>query len=261
MPARVTRLFPRPKPVVAVIHTGPSPGVPGCTEVRCAADRAAAEARMLVESGVDGLLVENAHDAPSLPEGEIGPEVVAFMTRVCLAVKRQAGRLPVGVRVVGGANRLGLAVAHGASCGFVRVEGWADDPADAARFRRYQVLLGATRMPVLADLRPSDPEAVPDLVAALEALRPDGLVVLGPRVGEPLAPDVVSAVCEVASLPLFCGGGLDSTNLADYIDAADGFLVGSGLKESGRWQAPVSEPRVRALVGAVEYARGQEVRQ
>lgn len=261
MPARVHRLFPRPKPVVAVIHTGPSPGVPGCTDVRCAADRAAAEARMLVEAGVDGLLVENAHDAPAPPEAEIGPEVVAFMTRVCLAVKRQAERLPVGVRVVGGANRLGLAVAHAASCDFVRVEGWAGDPSDAARFHRYQLTLGATRLPVLADLRPAHPDDVPDLVAALEALRPNGLVVLGPRAGQTLAPDMVAAVREATALPLFCGGGLDATNLADYVDAADGFLVGSGLKEAGRWQAPISEPRVRALVGAVEYARGQEVRQ
>jgi predicted TIM-barrel enzyme len=71
----------------------------------------------------------------------------------------------------------------------------------------------------------------------------------------------VDAACEEASLPLFCGGGLDGDNLLDYVDAADGFLVGSGLKEARRWQAPVCESRVRRLIGAVEYARGQEVRQ
>lgn len=261
MPTRVHRLFPRPKPVVGVIHTGPSPGVPGATDVRCLADRASAEARMLVDAGVDGLLVENAHDVPAMPESEIGPEVVAFMTRICAAVKRHAGRLPVGVRVFEGANRVALAVAYGASCDFVRVQGWAADPADAARFHRYQKTLGAERLPVLADMRPADADDARRLVAATEAARPDGLVLLGPRVGQPLDADVVEAACEAATLPMFCGGGLDAGNLLDYVDAADGFLVGSGLKEAGRWQAPVSEPRVRALVGAVEYARGQEVRQ
>lgn len=261
MPTRVHRLFARPKPVIGVIHTGPSPGVPGATDVRCLVDRASAEAQMLVEAGVDGLLVENAHDVPAMPEDEIGPEVVAFMTRVCAAVKRHAGRLPVGVRVFEGANRVALAVACGASCDFVRVQGWAGDPADAARFHRYQRALGAERVPVLADLRPTDADDARRLVEATEAARPDGLVVLGPRVGQPLDPDVMEAACRATNLPTFCGGGLDATNLPDYLDAADGFLVGSGLKEAGRWQAPICEKRVRAIVGAVEYARGQEVRQ
>ncbi|WP_420454645.1 BtpA/SgcQ family protein [Rubrivirga sp.] len=256
----VRDLFPRPKPVVAVIHAGPSPGVPGAGSVRSAVDRAVAETRLLVELGVDGLLVENAHDAPALREDETGPEVVAYMTHVAVAVRRNAGRLPVGVRVLH-ADRAALAVAVGAHCQFVRVDGWAQEHAAAARFHRYREGLGAGSIPVLADLRPPGPDDVPALVAAVEAARPDALVVLGPSVGTPSAPGVVDAVRAEASLPLFCGGGLDGYNLLDYVDAADGFLVGSGLKEDGRWQAPVCEPEVRRLIGAVEYARGQEVRQ
>ena len=62
------------------------------------------------------------------------------------------------------------------------------------------------------------------------------------------------------SLPVLAGGGLNSDNLHDFVALADGFLVGSGLKEGADWRAPVCEKRVRALIGAVEYARGQEVR-
>lgn len=253
-------LFSRPKPVVAVIHAGPSPGVPGCPGVRPAIDRAVAEARLLLDLGVDGLLVENAHDAPALDEVETGPEVVAFMTSVAVAVRRHANRLPVGVRVLN-ADRVALAVAHAAGCHFVRVDGWAQDPRAAGRFHRYREALGAARVPVLADVRPGAADQVPALIAATEAARPDALVILGPAVGRSLIPEVVEAASEAASVPLFCGGGLHATNLVDYLDAADGFLIGSGLKEEGRWQAPVSESRVRALVGAVEYVRGQEVRQ
>ena len=99
------------------------------------------------------------------------------------------------------------------------------------------------------------------MVAALEEARPDALVVLGPAVGEPSEPGAVAAACAAATLPLFCGGGIDGDNLFEVIDEADGFLVGSGLKEDRRWQAPVSESQVRRLIGALEYARGQEVRQ
>jgi len=260
MPDPVRSLFARPKPVVAVIHAGPSPGVPGSRCVRASVDRAVAEARLLRELGVDGLLVENAHDRPALGDEETGPEVVAYMTHIAVAVRRNANRLPVGVRVLH-ADRAALAVAHAAGCHFVRVDHWADDPSAAGRFHRYRESLDAGPLPVFADLRPKTAEEVPDLVAATEAARPDALVVLGPSVGHRPAEGVVEAACEASSLPLFCGGGLDGDNLIDYLDDADGFLVGSGLKEERRWQAPVCEENVRALIGAVEYARGQEVRQ
>ena len=253
-------LFPRPKPVVAVVHVGPSPGVPGSQGVGAAVDRAVAETRLLVELGVDGLLVENAHDAPVPPEDETGPEVVAYMTRVATAVRRNAGRLPVGVRVLD-ADRAALAVAHAAGCHFLRVDGWADHPGAAGRFHRYRQSLGGVPVPVLADLRPGSADDVPALVAATEAARPDALLLLGPAVGQRPVEGAVEAARRAATLPLFCGGGLDGSNLSDVVDRADGFLVGSGLKENRRWTAPVCEPFVHALVGAVEYARGQEVRQ
>lgn len=260
MPIDISDLFPRPKPVVAVIHAGPSPGVPGSPGIPAAIDRAVAEARLLRDLGVDGLLVENARDAPALAEHETGPEVVAFMTSVAVAVRRHADRLPVGVRVLN-ADRAALAVAYAAGCHFVRVDGWASDPSAAGRFHRYRASLGATPVPVLADVRPRGVDDVDPLILATEAAHPDALVVLGPAVGQSALPGVVEAACEAASLPLFCGGGLHASNLVDFVDVADGFLIGSGLKEQGRWQAPVCEARVRALIGAVEYARGQEVRQ
>ena len=261
MTQRVARLFPRLKPVVAVIHAAPSPGVPGAADVRASVDRAMAEARMLIDLGVDGLLIENAHDAPAVAEAEIGHEVVAYLTRVAAAVKRHAGRLPVGVRVVEGAGRTALAVAHGAGCDFVRAAGWADDTAAAGRYHRYAHQIGAEALPVFADLRPTAATDVERLVAVTEAARPYALVVLGPRVGQTPAEGVIEAAADAARLPVFCGGGFHAGNLASVLAEVDGFFVGSGIKEDGRWQGPICEPRVRALVGAVEYARGQEVRQ
>ena len=261
MPQRAAHLFPRPTPVVAVLHAGPSPGVPGAADVRASVDRAVAEARTLIALGVDGLLVENAHDAPAVTEDETGHEVVAYLTRVAAAVKRHAGRLPVGVRVVEGTGRVAMAVAHGAGCDFVRAAGWPEDPAAAGRLHRYARLIGAENLLVFADLRPTPATDLEALVAALEHGRPSALVVLGPSVGRTPGAAVVAQVAGLASLPVFCGGGYDAENVADVLGAASGVFVGSGIKENGRWQAPVCEQRVRALVGEVEYARGQEVRQ
>lgn len=254
----LSHLFSRPKPIIGVLHVGPSPGVPGASPVHCSVDRTIAEARLLIEHGVDGLLVENMHDMPADPDS--GPEVTAFLTRVSAAVKRYAGkRMPVGVRAMGGANHVALAVAVASSCDFIRVDGWPDDSVGASQLLRYRHALGADRLPILADLRPGSIDECDDLLNRATANRADGVAVLGLGRGAPPSLDCLEAVLGRTNLPVLAGGGLDSTNLLDFVDLADGFLIGSGLKEDSNWRAPICEQRVRALVGAVEYARGQEV--
>ncbi len=268
------RLFKRPKPVVAMIHTGPSPGVPGCCGVQCAVERAVAEARLFAELGVDGLIIENMHDFPCIHEDEMGPEVAAFMTRVAGSVKRHVGRMPVGVQVLFQANRTAIAVAYASGCDFIRAEGWTHAhvsdkgiaEACAGNVLRYRKALGADRIPVLADVQKKHAShtwtadlTISDLATSAQQHRADGLVVTGTTTGSAPAPNDLAEVSAASGLPLFIGSGLNSENLMDYLDLADGFIIGSAFKENGEWSAPVCETRVRQLVGALEYARGQEV--
>lgn len=274
MSRQLDRLFNRPKPVVAMIHTGPSPGVPGCRGVRCAVERAVAEARLYAELGVDGLLVENMHDFPCVHERDMGPEVTAFMTRVTAEVKRHVGRLPVGVQILFQANRTALAVAHASGADFVRAEGWTHAhisdkgiaEACAGEVVRYRKCIGADRIPVLADIKKKHAShtwtsdlGLTELAKSAELHCADSVVVTGSTTGQ--APDLndLEAACSATSLPVFIGSGLDADNFTDYVDRADGFIIGSAFKENGDWRAPVCETRVRQLIGAVEYARGQEV--
>ena len=101
MPLPFDRLFVHAKPVVAVLHVGPSPGVMGSAAVDCAVRRAVAEARLLAELGVDGFLMENTHDVPGVPERAMGPEVAAFLTRVAGGVRRGTPRQPLRGRARG----------------------------------------------------------------------------------------------------------------------------------------------------------------
>ncbi len=280
MPTLIERLFARSKPVIAVVHAGPSPGVPGGTSVACAVERAVAEARLLGALGVDGLLIENAHDAPWVTEAQMGPEVAAFMTRIAAAVKRHLPRMPVGVQVASGAARTSLAVAHAAGCDFVRTEAWLGRPAGAVlsgmalsgaalpgvalpgvagpgEVLRYRKSIGAEAVALWADLRLGPDDDAATLAAEAERYAADALVVAGVPGHPPLA-DAIAEAEAATRLPLIVAGGLTPQNLADYLPLADGFIVGRGCKEGGEWRAPICERRVRALVGAVEYARGQE---
>ena len=258
------RLFPRPASIVAMIHTGPTPGSPGgcdrpARQIECAAERAVAEARLYAELGVDGLLIENMHDVPWLPEREQGPEVAAFMTRVAVQVKKAVRPLPVGIQVLAGANRTAVAVALAAGCDFVRADTWSDT-AEAGAVLRYRRAIGAGHLPIWASIEtdPGSPASAARSARSAERHRADVLVASGP---EPAGvPDVedLEAIRAASALPLVVGGGVDGELLPAYAPFADAFIVGGAIKENGDWRAPVCERRVRALIGAVDYARGCE---
>jgi uncharacterized protein len=262
MPVPFDHLFVHAKPVVAVLHVGPSPGVGGSLDVDCAVRRAVAEARLLAELGVDGFLVENTHDVPGVPERHMGPEIPAFLTRVAAAVRRETPRLPLGVRVHPRAGRVALAVSLAVDGGFAGVTGWdrPDDEARAGQALRYRRTVGAEHVEVWAEVRASaedDLETVAARAATVARHRADALIVTGPAPGV-VAPLEALAACADAGLPVLLGSGLDAENLAEYAPHVDGFVVGSSLKENGNWRAPVCERRVRALIAAAELARGHE---
>jgi uncharacterized protein len=270
MPVDFTDLFPRPKPVIAMIHTGPAPGMPDFSSIEALRDRAVAEADLLVSAGVDGLIIENMHDFPCIHEREMGPEVAAYMTRVATAVKRHVPETPIGIQVLFQANKTALAVALGAGCDFVRAEGWTyahiSDKgiaeACAGAVIRYRCQIGADHIPVFADIKKKHAAhtwtadiTIEDVARSMDLHRADGVIVTGFHTGD--APDLeeVRRVRAATSLPLLIGSGVNPENAGALAAFADGFIVGSSLKEGGVWHAPVSEERVVELLAAVEEAR------
>jgi len=263
MPKSLQRIFAHASPVVAVLHVGPSPGVAYLSVVDCAVRRAVAEARLLADLGVSGLLIENTYDAPGVPERLMGPEVAAYLTRIATAVRREVPRLPVGVFVRPRAGRVGIAVTLAVDGAFVGVGGW-DRPEDEERagvVLRYRRHVGADHLPLWAEVRAGageSPERWTARAATAARHLADGLLVTSGEAGVSPPPEAVAACAEVSGLPVFVAGGLAPATLGAYASAADGFVVGSGMKEHGDWRAPVCELRARAVVGAAEMARGQE---
>src|SRR5256712_5007415 len=81
---------------------------------------ALADARALIEGGVDALLVENFGDAPFTP-GRVEPATVAAMSVVAAEVRRALPRAPLGVNVLKNDARAALAVAAAVGAEFIRV--------------------------------------------------------------------------------------------------------------------------------------------
>lgn len=252
----MSRIFRRPKTVIAMIHTGPSPGATGYRSVDCAIERAIAEAKVFAELGVGALLIENTHDLPALPGDKQGPEVATLMMRVAHGVKRQVEDLPVGIKIVNGADRTALAVALAAQCDFVRVEGWQDahHAGDVLRYRRS---IGAEHIPIFADV-PAVGQSYDYAERAariLETHRADGIVVSGEPGSTPPSSEFVEYVREASGLPSLVAGGITLDNIEEYTDLVDGFIIGSAFKERCIWNAPVCEDRVRKILMTLRHAR------
>lgn len=265
-------LFPNERPVIGVIHTGPSPGVPGFFCVDSAVDRAFAEAEAYVEGGVDGIIIENMHDFPCVHEKEMGPEVAAFMTRVARAVKRRASRLPVGIQILFQGNKTALAVALAAGCDFVRAEGWTyahiSDKgmaeACAGESIRYRHMIGADHIPIFTDIQKKHASHaltgdldIGDIAYGMTLHRADALIITGSHTGSAPDPDDLVAVRHASELPILIGSGMSAENLAEFAPFADGFIIGSAMKEGGHWDAPVCDTCVGVMVEAARRVRSE----
>jgi membrane complex biogenesis BtpA family protein len=265
----IESLFPNRKPVVGVIHVGALPGTPasrlGVDELT---ELAVGEAARYREGGVDGLMIENMHDVPYL-RGAVGPEIVAALAVVARAVKTETG-LPVGVQILAGANVEALAVAHASSLDFIRAEGFvfahvADEgiiessAAELLRFRRH---IGAERVRVWADVKKKHAShaitadiSLGEMAATVEFMRGDAVIVTGSVTGEPPRIADVREAKSHCRLPVLLGSGVTDENVAEFYEAADGFIVGSYFKERGLWSNAVERVRVERLTDAVRKLR------
>ncbi len=253
-------------PVVGMVHLPPLPGSPG---YRGSVDeilaRASAEVRLLVDGGLDGILVENYGDTPFFP-GPVPPVTVSTMAVLTREVVKLTA-LPVGVNVLRNDARSAVGVALAAGAHFIRVnvhtgamftdqgliQGMAHDTL------RLRTSLGA-RISILADVLVK--HAVAPHGLSLESAardtwirgQADGVVLTGTETGFPVSPPDLGRVRE--SLPpggkIWVGSGADPENAYTLVHSADGIIVGSTLREGGAAGAPLDPRRIEAFVAALE---------
>jgi membrane complex biogenesis BtpA family protein len=250
-------LFSNPKPIIGVIHVASLPGAPANTlPVSEIIAQAVREAAVYRDCGVDGVIIENMHDTP-YQRGSVGPEIVAAMAVVGAAVKTES-RLPTGIQILAGANIEAMAVAHAADLDFIRAEAYAfahvaDEgviQSSAAALLRYRKMIGAERVQVWADVKKKHSSHAITADVGLGATA-EAVLVTGAVTGDaPKISDVKEAKAH-CRLPALLGSGVDSDNIADFYQAADGFIIGSYFKVDGHWANPVDAERVRKLMTQV----------
>ena len=260
------QLFSEKCPVIAMIHVQALPGTPQHTmSMDAIVAQAVAEARLLTDAGVQAIMLENMHDIPYLNRN-VGPEIVASLTRVAQAV-RSVTSVPLGIQVLAGANREALAIAHAADFQFIRGEGFvfghlADEgliESDAGALLRYRKQIGAEQIRIFSDVKKkhsshalSQDISLMDTVAAAEFFLSDGVIITGSHTGAPVNTEDLSQVYARARGPVLVGSGVTPHGLAELWGHADAVIVGSYFKVDGQWQNPPDPTRVSTLVAARE---------
>ena len=267
----LSEIFRTPKPVIGMVHCWPMPGAPGYTGygVDAIVEAALADARALVEGGVDGVIVENMWDVPFRAGPKVAPESIATHAVVARAVRDEVD-LPLGINLVhnGGVALLGIAIASGADfirvCMFTGAGVWDAgqwDEGCAADLMRRRKELHAEHIKLFADVDKKHSVRFPgiDLATHIEWTRffgADALIVSGRMTGD--APDiekVQQAKALAGDRPLLIGSGADERNIAAFLEVADGVVVGSSVKHDGEVSNPVDPARVRRFVDAARSGR------
>jgi hypothetical protein len=251
-----------------MVHLAPLPGSP---RWEGSMDRviglALADARALLEGGMDAVLLENYGDVP-FSAGRVEPSTIAAMAVIAAALRTALPAVPFGINVLKNDARAALAVACATGAQFIRVNVHAGAvvadqglvQTEAYHTLRDRRLLGAD-IRLFADVQGK--HAVPLAPVELEQEArdlihrglADALVVSGRATGDATAlADVKRVRGAVGRVPLLVGSGVTPDTVAELLSIADGAIVGTFVKRDGDVRSPVDPERVRRLVAS---ARGR----
>ena len=250
--------------LIGAVHLPAMPGAAGyCGSMDQVIEEVLRDASIYKEEGFDALVVENTADAPYL-KGRVYPETIAAMTVVSKILVDEI-KLPLGIQVLAGANIEALAIANSLNLDFIRVEGFvfahvADEGVHEAcspELIRKRFDLRADHIKIYADIKKkhashaiTDDVSLEETGLAAEMFKADGVVVSGVRTGAPPDPSEAESVKNTVSVPVLIGSGVNPDNLPKFAAVSDALIIGSYLKEDGKWQNPVDKRRCSEIVAA-----------
>ena len=258
------------KPIIGMIHLLPLPGAPGYDfyGLEAVIEHALRDAEALISGGVDGLMVENMWDLPYYVGMEVPPEEMTAQAVAARAIV-EAVDVPVGINVIHNGGRVTLAIAVAAGADFIRVclltgaRVWDTGELDrgcAAELLRWRKNLGAEHIKLFADVDKKHSVAFPgiDLATHIEWTEfylADALIVSGKMTGDAPELEKVRRAKELATRPILMGSGTTADNIAQFLQYADGAIVGTALKADGIAENLVDVERVKRYMEAVRAVR------
>ncbi len=254
----------RDKAVIAVIALDPLPGSPGYAgDQRRILDRALSDLDHYAQANVTAVLIENSYDLPYV-KPPLPADAVTLTAEIAGRVRERFPG-PIGIQMLEAANTSALEIAADTGLDFVRVEGYVFAHVGGAgiiegcagQLHRRRKQLGCEHVLLLADVKKkhcahalTGDLDIADVVRQAEFFLADGIVVTGKATGEPPTLEDLQLARGAASLPVFIGSGATPENLADLSPQCDGVIVGSALRDGGRFRHRLDPDRLRRFMEA-----------
>jgi len=261
---KAINLFRCEKPLIGMIHLPPLPGSYRYHKGTSVIDAALRDLDSLEAGGADAAIVENFGDRPF---AKFAPkEAIAMMTVIAQEIMRKA-HIPIGINVLRNDGIAALAIAAAVGASFIRVNIFS-----GVAFTDQGMIEGDARsllelrnrlhcdVKILADIHVKHAVHLTTIEeAAIDATRnhPDGLIISGIGTGKEVLPEDLKQVKQVTSLPVFIGSGIRVDNLSAFC-VADGFIIGTALKEGGIVEAPIAQKQVQTFAESIARLRVSE---
>ncbi len=240
--------------LTGVIHLAPLPGSPRASKsISEIAASAVADAKALADAGFDLVMIENFGDAPFF-RGDAPPITIAAMTVCAEAVRTNVRKIKLGINVLRNDVGAALSIAHVVGASVVRVNVLSGAritdqgviEGRAAETLRLRKSLGADAIEIWADVdvkhsaplapRPIEEEAQELVERALT----DALLVTGAGTGMPVnAADLARVRRAAPHSKIYIASGATLDNLESFAESANGIIVGTALRKSGRAGDPI----------------------
>jgi len=256
------------KVIIGMVHF---PALPGYTlyddrkGIGWVVSRVREDLRALQEGGIDAVMFCNENDRPYTLRADLA--TVATMARVIGQLIDEI-KVPFGVDVLWD-PKAALALAKATGAKFIReiLTGvfvsdmglWNTTVGEVYRYRKLIDAIGvkvffniSAEFASSMDKRPVEEIARSVVFSSLA----DAVLISGPMTGSPPSRETVARVKEaVGDIPVLVNTGVNIDNVAEFLEIADGAIVGTSLKRDGVTWNPVDVNRVRAFMKKVEALR------
>ena len=247
------------KAIIGMVHLLPLPSSPNFNgDIESIEKRAIEDTKALIKGGVDALIVENFEDTPY--QETISLEAYSTMLKIAQKVKK-ISTVPVGVNVQFNGVKQEWALAYTIGADFLRAETFVETrvgvhgisyPSAPTIMRQKQMF--PCECMIFADINVKHTNGLVNIKmedAAKDAIESNAnaIIVTGKETGcNPQIEDLIELRKKVKDFPILVGSGINENNIKDFLQYADGVIVGSSIKKEKNVHLGIDEDAVKELV-------------
>lgn len=234
------------KKVIGMVHLLPMPGNASYRDNKEEIIKFAIEdAKTLIDCGVDAISLENFSDWPQYST-EVPLEAYSLMLRIATEIKSFCP-IPFGINIEMNAFVQEWAMAYAIDADFIRLEAFVDNRAgsfgyiEACSTPLAKIMKDYPAKTLLfTDVHTAETYGVPEVPInelAQNAINHDShaiIVTENDQCKKITVEDVKSMRETIGEFPIIVGAGVKAETVLDYLEYADGVIVGRGFKTGER---------------------------